>query len=103
MVAEKGASGDYDYLWEESDGSDGVDVVDEENKYESETDFDYLLAEDEKRTHDRFDAFDENTWDEDFTPVSSTPWHRSGLVLTLLIASATAISAIVISVVLLAF
>ena len=47
MVAEKGASGDFDYLREESDGSDGVDVYDEGNEYESEPDLDYLLAADE--------------------------------------------------------
>ena len=83
MVAEKGASGDFDYLWEATDES-GV-------------------AEDEPQEKDDFDAFDENTWDEDFTPVSTTPWYRSAQSRTLMIASATALSAIVISVVLLVF
>ena len=103
MVAEKGASEDFDFLREQSDGSDGVDVFDEENDSASETDLDYLLAEAEPQGHDGFDAFDENTWDEVFTPVSKTPWYRSRQALTLLIASGTALSAIVISVVLLAF
>ena len=49
MVVEKRASGDFDYRREESDGSDGVDVFDEENDHGSEADFDYLLAEDEAR------------------------------------------------------
>jgi hypothetical protein len=102
-VAERGASGDFDYLREETDGSDGVDVVDEGNAYTSEPDHDYLLAEDEHKAHDGFDAFDENTWDEDFTPVSVTTWHRSSQARTLMIASAVALSAIVVSVVLLVF
>jgi len=99
-VPEKEASGDFDYLREPTDG---VDVVDEENAYASETDLDYLLAEDQSREHDGFDAFDENTWDEDFTPVSTAPWYRSPQSRTLLIASAIALSAIVISVSLLVF
>ncbi|MDT5005931.1 MAG: hypothetical protein QOJ24_3107 [Mycobacterium sp.] len=102
-MAERGASGDFDYLREETDGSDGVDVVDEGNAYTSEPDHDYLLAEDEHKAHDGFDAFDENTWDEDFTPVSVTTWHRSSQARTLMIASAVALSAIVVSVVLLVF
>ena len=68
----EGASGDFDYLREETDGSDGVDVDDEGNAYGSEPDLDYLLADGEPKAHDGFDAFDENTWDEDFTPVSVT-------------------------------
>jgi hypothetical protein len=103
MVAEKGASGDFDYQREESDGSDGVDVFDEENEYESEPDLDYLLASDPSREHDGFDAFDENTWGEVFTSVSTTPWYRSRQVQTLILASGAALAAIVISVVLLAF
>ncbi len=103
MVAEKGAPGDFDYLREETDGSEGVDVVDEGNAYTSEPDLDYLLAEGEPKQHDGFDAFDENTWDEDFTPVSTTTWHRSSQARTLMIVSAAALSAIVVSVVLLVF
>src|ERR1700755_1651067 len=99
MVAEKGASGDFDYLREESDGSDGVDVYDEGNEYESEPDLDYLLAADEPQERDGFDAFDENTWGEVFTSTSTTPWYRSGQAQTLLLASGAALSAIVISVV----
>ena len=102
-MAEKGAPRDFDYLFEEADGSDGVDVVDGENAHASETDFDYLLAENESRQQDGFDAFDENTWDEVFTPLPKTPWYRSPQALSLLIASAAAVSAIVISVVLLVF
>ena len=102
MVAEKGASGDFDYRREESDGSDGVDVFDEEDDYASEADFDYLLAKDESLQGDRFDAFDANNWVEVLDPVP-TPWYRSRQALTLLIASGTALSAIVVSVVLLVF
>lgn len=87
-MPEKGASGDF---------------VDEENAYASDVDLDYLLAEEPSQQHDGFDAFDENTWDQDFTPVSTTPWHRSTQARTLLIASAAAVSAIVISVSLLVF
>ncbi len=103
MVPEKGATGDFDYLREAADGSDGVDVVEQENSYASETDLDYLLASDRSQTADRFDAFDENTWDEDFSPVATAPWYRSPQSRTLLLASAAALSAIVISVSLLVF
>jgi hypothetical protein len=102
-VAESGASGDFDYLREETDGSDGVDVVDEGNAYTSEPDHDYLLAEGEHKPPAGFDAFDENTWDQEFTPVSVTTWHRSSQARTLVIVSAVALSAIVVSVVLLVF
>ncbi|WP_164478405.1 hypothetical protein [Mycolicibacterium stellerae] len=100
-MAEKGASGDFDYLREETDGSDGVDVVDEGNSRASEADLDYLLADADPKANDGFDAFDENTWDEDFTPVSTTTWHRSSQARSLMIASAVALAAIVVSVVLL--
>ena len=86
-MAEKGASGDFDYLREVTDGSDGVGVVDEGNTHASEADLDYLLAVGEPNEHDGFDAFDEDTWDENLTPVSATPWHRSSQTRTLLIAS----------------
>ena len=99
MVAEKGASGDFD---DRRDESDGVDVFDEENDSSSEADFVYLLAEDEPRQGDGFDAFDENNWVEVLSPVP-TPWYRSPQARTLLIASGIALSAIVISVVLLMF
>ncbi len=103
MVAEKGASGDFDYRRKESDGSDGVDVFDEENDHASEAHFDYLLAKDEApRQGDGFDAFDENNWVGVLNPVP-TPWYRSPLARVLLIASGIALSAIVISVVLLMF
>ena len=101
-MAEKGASGDFDYLREESDGSDGVDVFDEENDHASEADLDYLLAEGEAQQGNGFDAFDENNWVDVFKPVP-TPWYRSPQARILLIASGIALSAIVISVVLLMF
>ena len=108
MVPEKKASGDSDYLWEESDGSEGVDVVDEdvvdeERAYASERDLDPLRGADQSPPHDGFDAFNENTWDQDFTTVSTTPWYRSPQARTLMIASGAALSAIVVSVVLLVF
>lgn len=77
MVPKKEASGDFDYLWEETDGSDGVHVVDqgvdEADAYASEADLDYLLAADDPQQYDGFDAFDENTWGESFAPVSRPP------------------------------
>jgi hypothetical protein len=111
MVPEKKATGDFDYLWEETDGSEGVDVVDEEDEEVvdeggaavSETDQGYLLGADQSPRHEGFDAFDENTWDQDFTAVSTTPWYRSPQARTLMIASGAALSAIVISAVLLVF
>jgi hypothetical protein len=89
-VVKKGASGDFD-------------VFDDEDEYESEPDLDYLLAEGESQERDGFDAFDENTWDAALTPAPGTPWHRSRRAQTLLLASGAALSAIVVSVVLLAF
>ena len=105
MVPEKEASGDFDYLWEKTDGSDGVDVVrqrlDEADGFASEADLDYLLAADDQQHQDGFDAFDEKTWGESFSAVSRTAWHQSRQARTLLIASGIALSAIVVSVVLL--
>ncbi len=111
MVPDKGAAGDFDYLWDKTDGSDAVDLVDhgaldhgvdEPDAYTSEADLDYLLAEEDSQHPDGFDAFDENTWGEAFTPVSATPWYRSRQARTLLVVSGVALSAIVVSVVLLA-
>ena len=111
-MPEKGASGDVDYPWEDADGSDGVDVFDDEYDESyveqdghvdagSHRDLDYLLGEQAHR-HDGFDAFDESTWDDEvFTPVAATPWYRSRQALPLLIASGAAVSALVVSVVLL--
>jgi hypothetical protein len=101
MVPDKGASGDFDYLREEPEGSDGVDVVEAGTAYASEADLDYLLGEVAPTERNGFDAFDENTWGETLAPVAGTPWHRSPQARTLLIASAAALSAIVVSVVLL--
>jgi len=84
-VAEKGASGD---------------VFDEKSEYAHEGAFDYLLREDEPGGHDGFDAFDEKNWIDVADPAKG-PWHRSPQARTLLIASGIAVSAIVISVVLL--
>ncbi len=102
-MPEKGAPGDFDYLREATDERDEVDEVDEGSTYASETDLDYLLADDQSDQHDGFDAFDENTWDEDFTPVAAVPWYRSPQSRVLLVASVVAVSAIVISVSLLVF
>src|SRR6476646_8191873 len=106
MVPEMGTSGDFDYLGAEADSGDAVDVSDVHSARPagtSEADLDYLLAEAESGGHDRFDAFDEKTWDYAFTPMPATPWYRSPQARTLLFASAAAVSAIVVSVVLLMF
>jgi hypothetical protein len=105
-VAEKGASEDFDYLTEATDGGRAVDRsvgVDAGHLYASEPDLDYLLADDHVQPHDGFDAFDQKTWDADFTPVAAVPWYRSPQSRTLLVLSAAAVSAIVISVSLLVF
>ena len=83
--------------------SSDEDVVDEERAYASERDLDPLRGADQSPPHDGFDAFNENTWDQDFTTVSTTPWYRSPQARTLMIASGAALSAIVVSVVLLVF
>ena len=72
MVPEMGTSGDFDYLGAEADSGDAVDVSDVHSARPagtSEADLDYLLAEAESGGHDRFDAFDEKTWDYAFTPM----------------------------------
>ncbi|OBA92592.1 hypothetical protein A5662_20985 [Mycobacteriaceae bacterium 1482268.1] len=98
-MAEKGASQDVEHLWEETDGSD---VVDDDSVYASEPNLDYLLGS-QAQGYDRFDAFDENTWGAVFTPVAPAPWYRSPRARTLLIVSGAALSAIVVSLVLLMF
>jgi hypothetical protein len=101
-VAEKEASGDFDYLWEDTDASDGVDgharEVDREREYSPHHD-EPPPRDDE---FDGFDPFDANTWAEILNPPPK-PWYRSRQALGLLIASGAALSAIVVSVVLLVF
>ncbi len=99
-MAEKGTSGDLGYRGDEPDGSDGVDVYDQEDGDASESELDYVPADAKPREHDGFDAFDEKNWVEVLDPVR-TPWYGSRLALTLLIVSGTALAAIVVSAVLL--
>lgn len=118
-MADTGAQGDFDYRRSRSDGAegggdgvgDGVDVFDQAAEHGAEPDLDYLFADIEPAsdveqaaddTADRFDAFDESTWSGLVEPVPA-PWHRSRQVLTLLIASGAAVSALVVAVVLLVF
>jgi hypothetical protein len=114
-VAEREASGEFDYLigdLAEADSSSDDDALPEPVPPE---DFDYAMRDDDQwddpddgfwsneaeadRT-EPFDAFDSNTWHFEPAP---PPWYRSKQALTALTAAAAAAVALVISAVLLVF
>ena len=103
-MAEREASGDFDYLWDHpvdvgaltSDDlpkGPGDDLSDErdDSLWDSQPDSDDT---------GQFDAFNMNTWR--FTP-PPTPWYRTKQSLTAIMAAAVAMAAIVVSAVLLVF
>jgi hypothetical protein len=116
-VAEREASGDFDYLWDDpaddagSTGDDldldaqqaqepddllkgpGDDLWEEpaDNFWDNQPDVD---------DHGRFDAFNDNTWS--FAP-APTPWYRTRQATTAIVAVSAAAAAIVVSGVLLVF
>jgi hypothetical protein len=115
-VAEREASGEFDYLvgdLTEADWSDGDDALPEPVPPEE---FDYALRDDDQwddpddgfwsneaepeRNGSSFDAFDANTW---YFEPAPPPWYRTKRVLTALIASVAAAAALVVSAVLLVF
>ena len=115
-MAEREASGDFDYLFDDPADADGltghVPAFDPEapQDLDSHTSPDDDLWDDpddnfwdrdaESANGDHFDAFDTKTWY--FTP-APTPWYRTKHVMTALIAAAAAMVAIVVSGVLLVF
>ena len=116
-MAEREASGEFDYLWD--------DPADVDRSTSDDRDFDALPAEEpddllkgpgndlwddpddnfwdnqpDVGDQDRFDAFNVNTWS--FAP-APTPWYRTKQALTAIIAASAALAAIVVSGVLLVF
>jgi hypothetical protein len=104
-VAEREASGDFDYLWDdpadvggltsddqtpEAPGDDPLDERDD-SVWDSQPDSDDT---------GHFDAFNMNTWSFTSPPM---PWYRTKQALTAIIAAAAAMAAIVVSGVLLVF
>ena len=115
-MAEREASGDFDYLFDDPADADGLTghapAFDPEapQDLDSHTSPDDDLWDDpddnfwdrdaESANGDHFDAFDTKTWY--FTP-APTPWYRTKHAMTALIAAAAAMVAIVVSGVLLVF
>jgi hypothetical protein len=120
-VVEREASGDFDYLFDDSADSDGLTsgdaVLDEQpaeqlesapkdpgddlwdepddNFWDNQPDFD-----DYPNDNGHFDAFNDNTWH--FTP-APPPWYRTKQSLAAIVAASAALAAIVVSGVLLVF
>jgi hypothetical protein len=120
-VVEREASGDFDYLWDDPAGPDGLtsdddvlevqpaedlesppkdpgdDLRDEpdDNFWDSPSD-----SDDFPNDNGHFDAFNDNTWS--FTP-APPPWYRTKPALTAILAASAAVAAIVVSGVLLVF
>jgi hypothetical protein len=120
-VVEREASGDFDYLWEDSADSYGLtsedavseampaeeldpqlkdpgdDLLDEpdDNFWDNQPDPDDYPA-----INGHFDAFDNSGWS--FAP-PPTPWYRTKQALTAIVAATAAVAAIVVSGVLLVF
>ncbi|MGE2721847.1 hypothetical protein [Mycolicibacterium celeriflavum] len=91
-MAQREASGDFDYLIE-----DEVDVADGADSGADAT-AGYFDPEKAPGRDMRFDAFDEDTW---YFEPAPPPWYRTKFTLGVLIAAAIAAVALVVSVVLL--
>jgi hypothetical protein len=116
-VVEREASGDFDYLWDDPADDDGLTSHDLDFEADSAQEPDDLLKgpgddlwddpddnfwdnQPDVDDHNRFDAFNDNTWS--FTP-APTPWYRSRQAMTAIVAASAAVAAIVVSGVLLVF
>jgi hypothetical protein len=120
-VVEREASGDFDYLWEDSADVDGVTSDYDALAVQSLEEVDPSLKDPEDDLADdpgdnfwdnqpdpdadpgvngQFDAFNVNTWS--FTP-PPPPWYRTKSALTAIVAAAAALVAITVSGVLLVF
>ena len=116
-MVERGASGDFDYLWDDPADADGLTSHDqafkagqaEELEHPANDPGDDLWDEPADSFWDNqldpddpghFDAFNDNTWS--FKP-APTPWYRTGQATTAIIAASAAVAAIVVSGVLLVF
>jgi hypothetical protein len=115
-VAEREASGDFDYLFEDpaddgeltdhapaSDPEVPEDLGDQfspDDDLWDDPDDNFWDRDPESADDGHFDAFDANTW---YFKPAPTPWYRTKQAVTALIAAATAMAAIVVSGVLLVF
>ena len=116
-MAEREASGDFDYLWDDPADVDGLTSHDQVFEAQPAEDVDQPLndpgddlwdeSDDNFWDHHpdpddpgHFDAFNINTWS--FRP-APTPWYRSRQAVTAIIAASAAMVAIVVSAVLLVF
>ena len=116
-MAEREASGDFDYLWDDPADADGLTSHDQVFDAPPAADPDHRLNDpgddlwdepddnfwdNEPQPDDagHFDAFNNNAWT--FTP-QPTPWYRTRQALTAIIAAFVAMAAIVVSGVLLVF
>jgi hypothetical protein len=106
-VAEREASGDFDYQLDDSPDDDGLTSHDP--AAETPENFDYLLNDPDESGWDdgveagddgHFDAFNDRTWHFKAAPI---PWYRTKQATTALVAAAAATAAIVVSGVLLVF
>lgn len=107
-MAERGAQGDFDYLFDDPvDPADVDEVTGDVHAPESLDDDQWDEPDDNFWDRDaqpvddgQFDAFNTTTWY--FRP-APTPWYRTKQAMAALIAAAAAMAAIVVSVVLLVF
>ena len=116
-MAEREASGDFDYLWDDPADVDGLTSHDQVFEAQPAEEVDQPLNDpgddlwdepddnfwDNQTDPDapgHFDAFNINNWN--FTP-APTPWYRTRQAVTAIIAASTAMAAIVVSAVLLVF
>ena len=116
-MAEREASGDFDYLWDDPADVDGLTSHDQVFEAQPAEEVDQPLNDPGDDLWDEpddnfwdyhpdpddpghFDAFNINTWS--FRP-APTPWYRTRQAVTAIIAASAAMAAIVVSAVLLVF
>lgn len=111
-MAEREASGDFDYGLDDPGDADDVTSLDGAPEAEEPADFDYLFRDPDDDWEDpfaddpddsdggHFDAFNGSTWSFEPAP---TPWYRTKQAVTAIVAAVAATAAIVISGVLLVF
>jgi hypothetical protein len=114
-VAEREASGEFDYLFDDRSDADGSIRHDQVPEPVTEDHFDSAVTDDDQWddpddtvwnndarvvTDESFDAFEPSTWTFEPAP---TPWYRTRPAVTALLATTAAAAAIVVSGVLLLF
>lgn len=99
-MAEREASGDFDYLFDDPADADGLSDDSPDDDLWDDPDDGFWDRDAESSDDGTFDAFDTNTWY--FAP-APTPWYRTKQAMTALVAATAAMAAIVVSGVLLVF